>query len=101
MGHTGPRALLVGAALSLTTALSLRSSAGVATRLAYSRSANASTCPDEQVLRNSVRDRLGYDPFFPWATSTVVVEIERRGTTLVGRARLIDEAGLVDGAREF
>jgi hypothetical protein len=32
-------------------------------------------CPDEPALRKAVAARVGYDPFFPWAEQTVVVQI--------------------------
>ena len=37
------------------------------TRLTYQRAAGTEHCPEEPVLRRAVEQRLGYDPFFPWA----------------------------------
>src|SRR5580698_5235802 len=70
-------------------------------RLVYSRSSDADSCPDEQALRHAVAARVGYDPFFPYATRTIVVSIARRDRAFVASVDLVDEGGLSHGAREL
>jgi hypothetical protein len=70
-------------------------------QLVYLRDANASACPDETNLRAAVKRRVGYDPFFPWAKTTVVVEIASAGDHFVARVRLVDQHGLAQGDREL
>jgi hypothetical protein len=70
-------------------------------RLSYSRDAAASTCPDEAALRKAVATRIGYDPFFPWATRTVVASIETRGPEHVATLYVVDEAGIAHGSRSI
>lgn len=74
---------------------------GDATRLEYARSEAAASCPDRTALKAAVRSRLGYDPFFPAARQTVVVEIIDSGRALVARMRLVDEQGMIVGSREL
>ncbi|HEX4446941.1 MAG TPA: hypothetical protein VH044_09400 [Polyangiaceae bacterium] len=68
-------------------------------RLVYARSPEASSCPDEAALRNAVAARLGYDPFFPWAKQTVVVQVWREAHQYRARLQLVDAAGLAHGTR--
>ncbi len=70
-------------------------------RLVYSRTAEADSCPDEQALRRAVASRVGYDPFFPYATRTIVVSVTRRDRAFVASVDLVDEGGLSHGAREL
>jgi hypothetical protein len=70
-------------------------------RLVYSRSVDAESCPDEQALRRAVAARVGYDPFFAWATRTIVASITRRDRAFVATVDLIDESGVSHGAREL
>jgi hypothetical protein len=70
-------------------------------RLVYSRSVDAGSCPDEQALRHEVAARVGYDPFFPWATRTIVAGITRREGAFVATVDLVDDQGLSHGAREL
>jgi hypothetical protein len=81
------------------TALSRDAIASPAARLVYARSIEASSCPDEVALRNAVAARLGYDPFFPWARQTVVVQVWREGGRYRARLQLVDDAGLAHGTR--
>ncbi|HEY1957568.1 MAG TPA: hypothetical protein VGH28_18240 [Polyangiaceae bacterium] len=68
-------------------------------RLVYARAPGAESCPDEDAFRKEVASRLGYDPFFPWASRTVSVEIDLAGGT--GRARVVfvDDKGFEQGAQ--
>ncbi len=70
-------------------------------KLVYSRSVDADSCPDEQVLRRAVAARVGYDPFFAYATRTIVASLARRGQAFAATVDLIDEGGVSHGAREL
>lgn len=89
-----------GATLALLT-LSTRAHAAPTARLVYSRTAEASSCPDEAALRRAVSARVGYDVFFPWAPRTVVVAIVRRQRAFVATVSLVDEGGIDHGAHEL
>lgn len=75
--------------------------AGASARLVYVRGPGAERCPTEKEVRAAVRARLGYDPFFPWARETLVVEVTgaRRGFRV--QLQLIGEANQLEGAREM
>jgi hypothetical protein len=75
--------------------------AGPSARLVYARAPEASSCPDEERLRAAVAARFGYDPFFPWARQTVVVQVWREAARFRSRVQLVDGAGLAVGAREL
>ncbi len=76
-------------------------------RLRYARGAGAEGCPDESALRDSVRARLGYDPFAESASKTVraavepgaagervaTVQLEAADGRLLGDRRLTSSAG--------
>jgi hypothetical protein len=70
-------------------------------RLVYSRSGDATSCPDEAALRRAVASRIGYDAFFPWAQRTVVAVIVRRNAAFVATVDLVDESGIDHGAHEL
>jgi hypothetical protein len=70
-------------------------------RLIYARGEGAGQCPDEPALRKAVVDRLGYDPFFPWADVTIVARVIPANGGFVGTVELVDKAGIVKGAREL
>lgn len=70
-------------------------------RLVYSRAPGAESCADEATLRRSVASRVGYDPFFPWATRTVVANLARRSRDFVATVSLVDERGVAHGGREL
>lgn len=77
-----------------------RADASPSAHLVYVRDPAAAVCPDEDGLRQAVRRRVGYDPFFPWAKTTVVVEVTSEGESFVARVRLVDES-LSRGTREL
>lgn len=77
------------------------SNAAPTSRLVYSRSTDAASCPDEQALRRAVAARIGYDPFFAWATRTIVAGVTRRDGVYLATVELVDEAGTSHGAREL
>jgi hypothetical protein len=94
---TGLRAL---AALALLTPLR-SAAANPSARLVYSRTRDTASCPDEPALRKAVAARVGYDPFFPWAKQTVVVQVRREHGTFAARVQLVDEEGVAHGTREL
>lgn len=73
---------------------------GDATRLEYARSDRAAHCPDKSALQAAVVKRLGYDPFFPAARQTIVVEIVG-DSGLRATMHWIDESGIIRGSREL
>jgi hypothetical protein len=59
-------------------------------RLIYGRAAGGESCPDEPAVRSAVSARIGYDPFFPYATKTVVLTISGNDEKLTARIELIE-----------
>ena len=74
--------------------------ARVPTRLVYARAQSAKDCPDEPALVDAVAARLAYDPFSPWGDQTILATVSRVGSTVLGRAELIDHDGIAQGSRE-
>jgi hypothetical protein len=74
---------------------------GDGTRLEYARSDRAAACPDRDALQSAVAKRLGYNPFFPAARQTIVVEITDTDSGLRAAMRLVDEHGMIIGSREL
>jgi hypothetical protein len=91
--------ILGGVLCSLMLAAS--ASASPSARLVYSRTQLAATCPDEPALRKAVAARVGYDPFFPWAKQTVVVQVSHDHGAFTARVQVIDEQGVAEGTREL
>jgi hypothetical protein len=48
-----------------------------------------------------VEQRLGYDPFFPWADRTIVAHIRADARGLHGTVEMLDKSGIVQGSREL
>lgn len=95
-GTLGGLLLLVGSILWAPSA------AAGGSRLVYGRTAGSDVCPAEAELRAAVRERLGYDPFFPWAEQTIVVHIGSRPHRRIGgKVYLVDSAGRASPEREF
>ncbi len=90
--------VVVGATLGFTLGTRV-AVASPSARLAYARGAGSEICPDEAALRAAIAKRVGYDPFFPWATQTVIVQIENRGRGFVARVQVLDANGVVHGER--
>jgi hypothetical protein len=63
------------------------------------RDEGARSCPGEAALRAGVAARLGYDPFFAWATRTIIVELEGAHRGFRARAKIVDGEGHVIGQR--
>lgn len=95
------RRLVTLAVLAVVCLAAASSRATPTSRLVYSRSVDAESCPDEQALRHEVATRVGYDPFFAWATRTIVAGITRREGAFVATVDLVDEKGVSHGAREL
>lgn len=92
----------LSASALVTSALVCRTAGATpSARLVYSRTTEASSCPDEAELRKAVATRLGYDPFFAWAKQTVVVLISRPKGKYVAKLQLVDEQGVAHGNREL
>jgi hypothetical protein len=90
------------ALLTVAFALLARSSsAAPATRLVYSREPGAEKCADDGALRSAVAARLGYDPFFPWAKTTLVANVQREGGAYRAHIALLDDKGLARGTRDL
>ncbi|HEY2404626.1 MAG TPA: hypothetical protein VGI10_01415 [Polyangiaceae bacterium] len=94
------RCLALVAACALQSSLG-RAAPGEAARLQYARTEAAQGCPDAAALKAAVAARLGYDPFFPAARQTVVVEIVAEETKLSARMSLVDANGIIRGSREL
>lgn len=70
-------------------------------RLVYLRNPGAESCPDEQAIRAAVAARLGYDPFFPYAPTTLFAEISKTERGFSARVKLVDDKNTVRGSREL
>src|SRR5579859_7764190 len=101
-GWPGRRALARTRAAALALAawgVSTSSWASPSAKLTYVRGSGAEKCPDEGALRKAVATRLGYDPFFPWATTTVVAEVTASRRGFHGQVQILDEHGDLRGRR--
>lgn len=65
------------AALGILFSLDAHANERTTARLHYERAPDAADCPDEQALRRSVAERLGYDPFVENGATTVDARIAR------------------------
>jgi hypothetical protein len=79
----------------------LRAGANPSARLVYVRGPGANECPSEDVVRRSVAARLGYDPFFLSAPTTIVVEVSRDGERFDAVVKLVDSQGVERGTRHL
>ena len=79
------------------TALAPVARASPTSRLTYVRGPGAETCPDEAQLRRAVTERLGYDPFFPFANRTIVAQIEKKGAGYAAELHILDASGVSMG----
>ena len=90
------------AAVVLLVLLGARSArAFPSSRLVYVRGPGAESCPDQAAVREAVKKRLGYDPFFPSSDKTIIARVLREAATLRGEVELVDEHGSQVGRREF
>jgi hypothetical protein len=79
----------------------LRANANPSARLVYVRGPGADRCPNEDVVRTSVAARIGYDPFFLAAPTTIFVEVSREGDRFAALVKLIDNQGVERGMRHL
>ena len=93
------KGLLPNVVLALALAISGQARASASSRLVYTRTTGAAHCPDEKRFRAAVAERLGYDPFFPWAEQTVTVDIFEEKGSLRAKLTLVDRNGIVRGTR--
>ncbi len=89
------------AAVAVAFAFARDASATPSAKLVYVRSEGASACPDETALRRAVASRIGYDPFFPTATKTVIAQVTRSKAGYRGKVQIVGDDGLVRGEREL
>lgn len=52
-------------------------------------------------MREAVKKRLGYDPFFPSSDKTIIARVRRELDVLRGEVELLDEHGVQIGLREL
>lgn len=92
-----------GCALALVglTLAASEAAAAPSARLVYLRNPGAESCPDERAVRSAVAARLGYDPFFPYAPTTLFAEVERIEGGYEAHIKLVDGASTVLGSREL
>jgi hypothetical protein len=93
------RGRVTNVVLVLALAICGQVHASAASRLMYTRTTGAAHCPDEGRFRAAVAERLGYDPFFPWAEQTVTVDIFEEKGSLRAKLTLVDRDGIVRGTR--
>lgn len=74
-------------------------------RLIYVRGPGADACADEAGFRAAVRNRVGYDPFFPTARRSVVLRFDRVGDRAAPRFRsrleILGDDGVLLGEKTF
>ena len=58
-------------------------------------------CPAESDLRKAVASRIGYDPFFPTASKTVIAQISRVPSGYRGKVQIVDDDGNALGSRDL
>lgn len=97
-----------GLAVSVTIAIAIAvtsyaspSHASPSAKLVYVRGAGTETCPDEAELRRAVATRIGYDPFFPVASKTVIAQVSKAPQGYRARVQIVAEDGTVRGEREL
>ena len=88
----------IAAAIVLWT---LHAGANPSARLVYVRGPGADLCPNEEAVRKAVAGRLGYDPFFLSAPTTIFVEASRDGDHFAAVVKLIDDQGVERGTRHL
>jgi hypothetical protein len=89
------------AALLIALTTSSTALASPSAKLVYVRGPGAESCPSEDDLRKAVGDRIGYDPFFPSAQKTVVVQITRTSSAYGGRVQIVTDTGELRGERQL
>jgi hypothetical protein len=92
-----------GQAFAASTSLffATRAFADASARLIYVRGPGAETCPSEAAIRTAVSSRLGYDPFFPMAKDTLVVEATHTASAFAVSLKLVDADNAQRGNRSL
>ncbi|HTB78034.1 MAG TPA: hypothetical protein VK762_32540, partial [Polyangiaceae bacterium] len=88
----------IAAAIVLWT---MQAGANPSARLVYVRGPGADLCPNEEAVRKAVATRLGYDPFFLSAPTTIFVEASRDGDHFAAVVKLVDDQGVERGTRHL
>ena len=70
-------------------------------KLVYVRGTGTSACPAESDLRKAVASRIGYDPFFPTASKTVIAQISKAPTGYRGKVQIVGDDGNLRGSRDL
>jgi hypothetical protein len=70
-------------------------------RLVYDRTSNATDCPDRDAVLDSVRARLGFDPFRERGDITIHALVSRVGEELFAQIRLSDQTAQATGERRL
>ncbi len=83
------------------TAWPIPSRATPSAKLVYVREPAARACPGESDLRKAVASRIGYDPFFPTASKTVIAQISRAATGYRGKVQIVGDDGNLRGSRDL
>lgn len=89
------------AAVLVVSAWSRAALASPSAKLVYVREAGAAACPAEPDLRKAVATRIGYDPFFPTASKTVIAQISRAKNGYRGKVQIVGDDGNVRGSRDL
>jgi hypothetical protein len=97
----GASSFLAGVCVMVLVTTTTHANTSPSAHLVYIRDSSAAACPDEESLRQAVKLRVGYDPFFPWAKTVVVVEVSGDARSFVAHVRLVDENNLSRGVREL
>ena len=95
------RAVVALVSMLAITSWAKESRATPSAKLVYVREAGTSACPAESDLRKAVASRIGYDPFFPTASKTVIAQISRAPTGYRGKVQIVGDDGNVRGSRDL
>jgi hypothetical protein len=86
---------------ALTSASASQALATPSAKLVYVRGTGTNSCPDESELRRAVSARIGYDPFFPTASKTVVAQVTRATKGFRARVQIVGDDGRVRGEKDL
>ena len=95
------RAAAVLVSVLVASTWASKSRATPSATLVYVREAGTNACPAESDLRKAVASRIGYDPFFPTASKTVIARISRVPSGYRGKVQIVGDDGTALGSRDF
>ncbi|MDB5215884.1 MAG: hypothetical protein JWO86_3811 [Myxococcaceae bacterium] len=98
---TRGRTAIAFVVVALSTAMARDAHATPSAKLVYVRGTDTAACPDETMLRRAVATRIGYDPFFPTASKTVIAQLSRAKTGYRGKIQIVGDDGVIRGEREL